>query len=73
MPLAELSAEQRRDWPALPIGGAVYSDHAPSRFVIVGGQILHEGGTAAPGLTVERIGPRSVVFRWRELRVEVPL
>jgi len=73
VPLAELSAEQRRDWPALPIGGAVYSDHAPSRFVIVGGQILHEGGTAAPGLTVERIGPRSVVFRWRELRVEVPL
>ena len=73
VPLAELTPEQRRTWPALTIGGAVYSDHAPSRFVIVGGQILHEGGTVAPGLAVERIGPRSVVLRWRELLVEVPL
>jgi len=73
VPLAELTPEQRRTWPALTIGGAVYSDHAPSRFVIVGGQILHEGGTAAPGLTVERIGPRSVILRWRDTLVEVPL
>jgi general secretion pathway protein B len=72
VPVAELSPEQRRSWPAPSIGGAVYSDHAPSRFVIVGGQILHEGGTAAPGLTVERIGPRAVVFRWRDALVEVP-
>lgn len=70
--LASLSPEQRRDWPPMGIVGAVYSDHPASRFVIVDGQVLREGDAAAPGVTVERIGARSVVLRWRELRVEVP-
>ena len=70
--LASLTPEQRRDWPPLAIGGAVYSDNPASRFVIIGGQLLREGDSAAPGMTVERIGPRSAVLRWRDLRVEVP-
>ncbi len=72
VPLASLTPEQRRDWPPLTIGGAVYSDNPASRFVIIGGQLVREGDAAAPGITVERIGPRSALMRWRELRVEVP-
>jgi len=71
--LAALTFEQRRDWPPLAMGGAVYSDNPASRFVIIGGQLLREGEAAAPGVTVDRIGPRSVMLRWRDLRVEVPV
>lgn len=71
--LAELSADQRRDMPPLVLGGSVWSESAGSRFVIFNGLLLHEGETAAPGVTVERIGPKSVVLAWRGLRVEMPL
>lgn len=71
--LAELSADQRRDMPPLVLGGSVWSESAGSRFVIFNGLLLHEGETAAPGVTVERIGPKSVVLAWRGLRVEIPL
>lgn len=71
--LAALSAEQRRELPALVLGGSIWSDNAANRFVIVNGQVVREGDTAAPGVVVERIGPKSVLLRWRALRVEVPL
>jgi general secretion pathway protein B len=71
--LAELGPELRRDWPPLVLGGSIYSDNPASRFVIANGQVVREGQTAAPGVVVERIGQRSVLLRWRELRVEVPL
>jgi len=70
--LAELTPEQRRDWPPLQIGGVVHSDHPASRFVIVNGQLVHEGEEAAPGVTVEHIGPRAAILRWRGLRVAMP-
>ena len=70
VPLASLTAEQRREWPAF--GGAVYSDSPASRFIVANGQLVHEGEDAAPGITVERIGPRAAILRWRDLRVEVP-
>lgn len=70
---SDLSAEQRRELPALSMGGSVWSESALSRFVIVNGQVVREGDTAAPGVVVDRIGPKSVVLRWRELRLEVPI
>jgi general secretion pathway protein B len=73
VPLAQLPPDLRAQWPALVVGGSVYSDNAASRFVIFNGQIVREGDSPAPGLLVERIGPKSAVLRWRELRVEVPL
>lgn len=72
IPIDQLPAEQRRSLPQLSIGGAIYSDQPAARMLLVGGQLLHEGDTAAPGVTLERIGPRSAVLRWRELRYEVP-
>ena len=71
--LAELSAEQRRELPPLVMGGSIWSENALSRFVIVNGQVVREGEAAAPGVTVERIAPKSVTMKWRELRFELPL
>ena len=71
--LAELSPEQRRELPPLVMGGSIWSESALSRFVIVNGQVVREGEAAAPGVTVEKIAPKSVLLKWRELRFEVPL
>jgi len=71
--LAELSPQQRSEWPPLAWGGSVWSDSAASRFVIIDGQVLHEGQTVRPGMVLERIGPKAAWLRWRGLRVEVPL
>ncbi len=72
-PLAALTPAQRRELPSLVMGGSIWSDNALSRFVIVNGQVVREGETAAPGVVVERIEPKAVLLRWRELRLEVPL
>lgn len=69
----ELSAEQKREWPALAVGGSIYSDNASSRFVMINGQVVREGEAAAPGVTLERIGPKSAVLRFKDRRVELPL
>jgi general secretion pathway protein B len=55
------------------LGGAIWSDNAASRFVIVNGQVLREGEAAAPGVLLERIGPKAVFLRWRDWRIEVPI
>jgi len=71
--LAELTPDQRRDLPPLVMGGSIWSENVQSRFVIVNGQVVREGEPAAPGVMVERIAPKSVLLKWRELRFEVPL
>ncbi|CAD5372612.1 conserved hypothetical protein [Rubrivivax sp. A210] len=73
VPLAALSAEQRRELPPLVLGGSIWSESAAQRFIIVNGQVVHEGDVLAPGLTLERISQRAAVLRWRELRIELPL
>ena len=71
--LAELTPEQRRDLPPLVMGGSIWSDSVLGRFVIVNGQVVREGEAAANGVTVERITPKTVLLRWRDMRFEVPL
>jgi general secretion pathway protein B len=73
VPLSALSPEQRRELPPLAIGGWVWSVSAAQRFVVINGALLHEGEAAAAGVTLERIGPRSLTLRWSHGRVEVPL
>jgi general secretion pathway protein B len=73
LPLAELPAELRREMPPMSVGGSIYSDSAASRFVMINGQVVREGEAAAPGVVLERIGPKAAVLRWRDLRIEVPL
>lgn len=67
----QLPEDVKRQLPPLAIGGAIWSDQAASRMLIVGGQLLREGDAAAPGVTLETIKPRSAVLRWKTLRYEV--
>jgi general secretion pathway protein B len=71
--LSDLAQAQRAELPQMQIGGSIYSDQPASRFVVVNGLVVREGETAAPGVTLERIGPKSAVIRWREMRIELPL
>ncbi len=71
--LTELPDDVRRQVPALKLGGLVYSAAPASRMVLVNGDLQREGSTVAPGLTLERINPKSAVFSLRGQRFEVPL
>ncbi len=71
--LAELPDDVRRQVPALKLGGLVYSAAPASRMVLVNGDLQREGSTVAPGLMLERINPKSVVFSLRGQRFEVRL
>jgi general secretion pathway protein B len=71
--LSDLPAGQRSELPQMLIGGAIYSDQPASRFVVINGLVVREGETAAPGVTLERIGPKSAIVRWREMRIELPI
>ena len=73
VPLQQLAGELRRQLPPLVVGGSVWSDTAASRFIILDGQVAHEGDTVAPGLVLDRIQPKSAVLRWREWRLELAL
>jgi general secretion pathway protein B len=64
----ELPAEAQREIPKLAVSGAVYSDNAAQRMLVVNGQVVNEGAQLAPGLVLEQIGPRSAVLRWRNQR-----
>lgn len=71
--LDEWTAEDRRALPALAIGGVVGSPDPAQRMLIVNGQVLREGDTLAPGLTLERIGPKAAVFSSAGRRFEIPI
>ena len=61
--LAELPDSVRQQLPALAISGGTYSENPLYRMVIVNGQVLHEGDTAAPGVVLDTIRPKDVVLR----------
>lgn len=55
------------------VSGAVQSPDPASRMLILDGQVLREGDAPAPGLVLERIGPRAAVFSRGGVRFEIPL
>jgi general secretion pathway protein B len=67
-----LTADQRREWPPLALGGSVWSETPAARFVILGGQVVREGESTPDGVLVERITPKAVVLRWRDQRGSLP-
>jgi general secretion pathway protein B len=73
VPLSSLSAAQRAELPPMAIGGAIYSEQAASRFIVINGSVIREGEHAAPGVVLERIAPKSATLRWRDMRIEVPI
>ena len=69
--LADLPAELRASMPRLAISGAVHSPDPSARILLVNGQVLREGDAVAPGLVIERIGPRQSELSWQGTRFQV--
>jgi general secretion pathway protein B len=61
----------RQQLPALAFSGATYSANPLYRMVIVNGQVLHEGDTAALGVVLEKIEQQQAVLRFRGYRYAV--
>ena len=68
----ELPDDVRRQLPNFTFGGAVYSDNAANRMLIINGQLFNEGGQPAPGVMLDQIRLKSAVFRYRGYRYEMP-
>lgn len=69
--LADLPEEVRRELPPLAISGAMYSDTAANRMLLINNRVFHEGDQPAPELTLEQIRLKSAVFRFRQHRYAV--
>jgi general secretion pathway protein B len=67
----ELPQDVRRQLPQLSFGGSMYSENPASRMLIVNGQLVHEGATIAPGLSLEQIKLRSAILRFKGYRYEI--
>ena len=53
------------DAPKIAITGGVYSPNPAQRMLIVNGQVFNEGSEVAPGVTVDKIEPRTAVLKFR--------
>jgi general secretion pathway protein B len=69
--LAELPEEIRRELPTTQVGGAMYSDLASNRVLIINGQALHEGEDVAPGLTLAQIKLKAAVLTYKGFRYSI--
>ena len=72
-PIQEASPALKREVAKLGISGSVYSDDPASRFVIVRGDVVHEGATLGPDLVLEQIRPHELVLRYKGQRMRHPL
>ena len=59
----DLPENVRQQLPALTVAGATYSENPRYRMVIINGQVVQEGDTAAPGVVLEAIRQKEVVLR----------
>jgi len=60
--LAELPAPIRAALPKLLVSGHVWSEEPSMRLLSVDDRLLHEGGEAAPGVSLQEITPVGAVF-----------
>ena len=68
MPSPSLSGQ-----PLLSGGPAsVYSEDAPSRMLILNGQVVREGDRLGPNLSLEQIRLRHAVLRYKDTRFSLP-
>lgn len=67
----ELPEEIRRQLPAVTIGGSIYSPSPANRFVVINGQVVHEGGSVGPDHVLETIKLKSAVLRFQGYRYEL--
>lgn len=67
----KLTPELRANLPPLAVGGAMYSEVAASRMVVINGQLYREGDTVAPGVTLEQIQLKSAILRHQGQRYQL--
>lgn len=67
----ELPAEIRGSLPPLAISGSIYSEDPASRFLMVNGEVVREGGRLGPDVVLEQIQPKSAVLRYKGYRYRV--
>ncbi len=68
----DLPEATRRAFPALRVGGSMYSDSPSASVLVVNDQLLREGDSVVPGLLIEQIGPRSARLRWKDQAFTLP-
>lgn len=66
-----LPEDVRRGVPRLTIGGAMYSESATNRMLIVNGQLFRENDRLADDLVLEQIALKSAVLRYRSYRFRI--
>ncbi|MCS6944870.1 MAG: general secretion pathway protein GspB [Sutterellaceae bacterium] len=67
----QLPESLRSQLPTLAVGGSMYSTNPAHRSLVLDGQLYREGEQIAPELTLERIGLKSAVFRFRGVWFEI--
>jgi general secretion pathway protein B len=70
--IAALPPDLRSALPSLAFGGSVYSSAPTQRLLIINGQVFHEGDALGSGASLDEIGPRGAVLRFKGQRYEVP-
>jgi general secretion pathway protein B len=66
--LNELPEEVRRELPSLTVSGAMYSEQAANRMLILNGQVFHEGDKVSANLVLEQIKLKSAVLVYKSYR-----
>lgn len=67
----ELPDDIRRELPQLTVGGAMHSDVAANRMLVLNGGVFREGDQPAPGLVLEEIRLKSAVLRYKGHRYSI--
>lgn len=71
VPLQALPDAIRRELPQLSVGGAMHSDVASSRMLVLNGGVYREGEQPAPGVVLEEIRLKSAVLRYKGHRYSI--
>jgi general secretion pathway protein B len=66
--LAELPENIRRELPQITVGGAMYSESAANRMLIINGQVFHEGDKVSGELVLEQIKLKTAVLAYKGYR-----
>lgn len=67
----ELPDDIRRELPQLTVGGAMHSDVAANRMLVLNGGVFREGDQPAPGVLLEEIRLKSAVLRYKGHRYSI--
>lgn len=69
--MQELPDDIRRELPQLTVGGAMHSDVASNRMLVLNGGVFREGDQPAPGVVLEEIRLKSAVLRYKGHRYSI--